>query len=259
MLKHQLLLSENKTDKNIVLLHGFGGNHRVWKHQIPILLKKFNVLTIDLPSHGENNEKLSNMKATIDNVTKEILKILDSLKMKKSIFMGVSLGTIFIKYIEMKYSEYIDSAILVGAVGKLNKLLGVTAKIFSKIGDKLPFKWIYSIFSKIMMPLKSSKTSRKIFCRCALELNAKEFKSWMNIMVESITMNIKFKTQEHLQNFYISGHSDVCFLKEIKREVVSTKAKFLELQQCGHICNIDQKEKFNDIIMNFLEQKYCTT
>lgn len=258
MLKHLFIPSESKSDKNIVLIHGLGGDHRIWKHQIPSLQKKFNVLTIDLPSHAENNKKLSAMTTSIDAVSKEILKVIDYLKLNKCIFIGVSLGTVFIKHIEMYYPKYVESAILVGAIGNVSLFLKASVNIFSKIGDKLPFQFVYRLFSRIIMPLKRSEKSRKIFCKCAEELNATEFKQWMIILAESIKMNLKFKTEERLQNLYISGVFDICFLKGIKKEVAQTRAKLIQLEQCGHVCNIDRREEFNTIVMDYLESKHCT-
>ena len=67
-------------------------------------------------------------------------------------FMGVSLGTIFVKYIEAFYPDYVDFGILVGAVATVNILLRGCVKLFSTIGDKLPFTMVYHIFSWIIMP-----------------------------------------------------------------------------------------------------------
>ena len=256
MLNHKIFPSEKKTDKHIILLHGLGGNHRVWKHQIPLLQKWFNVLTIDLPSHSENNKLLSMMEVTIDAVSKEIIKILNFLKIKSGIFMGVSIGTIFIKHLEMQYPQYVDNAILVGAIGRINWIEKTIIKAFSKIGDKLPFKMVYGLFSKIIMPAKGSKKSRKIFCECAKVLTAKEFKNWMEIFAEAIKMNLQFKKEQHQDNLYISGDKDICFLKGIREEVVETDAQYIEMKKCGHVCNIDQKEVFNDIILNMFRAQY---
>lgn len=249
MLHYELFKCTNgEIGEFIVLLHGFGGNHRVWKNQIPVLQEKYNVLAIDLPSHYEGNKKLSEMKVTLENVTLEILEVLDNFNLKHTTFIGVSLGTIFIKYIEMYYPEYIDRAILVGAVGAVNLLLTNTVNLFAKIGDKLPFKVVYSTFSKVIMPLNSSKDSRKVFCKCAKALNCKEFRAWMKIFKEYFSFNEEFKLLEHKQNLYISGRFDICFLKGIREEVKQTKAKFIELKNSGHVCNIDQRAIFNRIL-----------
>ena len=77
MLHYEAFESSCDTDRYIVLLHGFGGNNRVWKKQIPLLQKKFNVLAITLPSHGDSELKLSKMGSTLDVVVGEITQVLD--------------------------------------------------------------------------------------------------------------------------------------------------------------------------------------
>lgn len=233
------------------MLHGFGGNHRVWKHQIPVLQEKCNVLLIDLPSHNDGNVKLSRMKATLESVTAEIRKVLDEYKIQKATFIGVSLGCVFIKYIEEYYPQYISKALLVGAVCEVHSLLKVCVHLFSKIGDKLPFQLVYKTFSKIMMPAKESRKSREIFCECAKVLNKYEFKAWMNIFKENFAFGKLFCSKQRTNNLYVVGTTDVCFYKGIQEEVSLTGANRVVLKNCGHICNIDQKEKFNQIMINY--------
>lgn len=67
----------------MVLLHGFGGNNRVWKYQIPLLRQKFNVLAITLPSHGDNELKLSRIGSTFEIIVQEIIRVIDSLGIKR--------------------------------------------------------------------------------------------------------------------------------------------------------------------------------
>lgn len=241
------------SDKFIVLLHGFGGNHRVWKHQIELLADRVNILAIDLPSHNVGNKKLSDMTASLDAIVKEILAVLDNYNIKHAVFMGVSLGTVFIKYIEEYYPDYISDAVLVGAVGNVGLMLRLAVRIFSGIGDKLPFEKVYKIFSKIVMPWKVSSKSREIFCECAKDLNPKEFKQYMFIFKEHFKFNKNiFIKKEHTENYYISGRGDLCFLKGILEEARKTNAKLRTIKNCGHIANIDQRDIFNTILLKRL-------
>lgn len=251
VLHHEIFPCEHETSRFAVLLHGFGGNHRIWKHQIPVLQKNCNVLAIDLPSHNTANIKLTQITASIQAVTKEILKVLDSYNITKAMFIGVSLGTIFIRYIEEFYPRYADKALLVGAVCNVGLFLRLVVYLFSKIGDKLPFKLVYNVFSKVLMPSKNSKKSRKVFCECAKVLNRHEFKAWMHIFKENFKFNKRFAKNSHKNNLYVVGVSDFCFIKGIKQEASLTGATLELLKDCGHVANIDQKEKFNKILENF--------
>ena len=110
MLHNTFLPAENGNTETIVLLHGFGGDSRIWKYQMPLLAKNFNVLAIDLPSHSEGNLRLSQLDITLDAISREILAVCDEYSVDHAIFMGVSMGTIFVKYIEAFYPEYVELA-----------------------------------------------------------------------------------------------------------------------------------------------------
>lgn len=261
LLSHKIFRCTDEEKANngnfVVLIHGFGGNHMVWKHQFDILRSKVNILAIDLPSHNKGNKKLSDMQISLESVTKEILNVLDEYNIKQAMFMGVSLGTVFIKYIEEYYPEYVSSAILVGAIGSVGLALRLIVRIFSRIGDKIPFKPVYRLFSKAIMPWKVSAKSREIFCECAKDLNPKEFKSYMFIFREHFKFNKNiFLKKEHKENFYVSGRGDLCFIRGVLKDIRKTKARLRTIRNCGHIANIDQKDKFNELLVRKLDAAY---
>lgn len=255
MLHHILYPCNNAEVMNFtVLLHGFGGNHRVWKKQIPELQKVSNVLAVNLPSHYDGNVKLTQLHDTgIAVIVQEILQVLERYHIRDAVFMGVSLGTVFVKYIEMYYPKYVRNGILVGAIGDVGTFLKGAVNIFSRIGDKLPFTLVYRIFSKILMPMRVSKKSRKLFCECARALNKYEFKAYMNIFKEHFSLVKQFAKKKHKNNFYILGEWDKCFLKGAVTEAKETGAKLRLLRHSGHVCNIDSVEEFNRIMLEYLK------
>lgn len=193
------------------------------------------------------------MGSTLDVVVGEITQVLDERGIQRAVFMGVSLGTIFIKYMEMRCGSYIDKAILVGALGTVGKPLRRAVNVFAKIGDKLPFPVVYRIMAKLFMPWKVSKTSSKVFCKCAKALNSQEFKAYMNIFIEHFSLCDEFVSRLHEENVYISGRGDLCFINGIVEEADLTDAELIIIEHCGHVCNIDQSRQFNDIISELLD------
>jgi len=253
MLHHEFIHAEDGNQETIVMLHGFGGNSRIWKYQVPLLSTHYNVLMIDLPSHHEDNKKLSQIKeATLDAVTQEILAVCDHYHIRHATFMGVSLGTIFVKYIEAYYPDYVNFGILVGSVATVNCMLRFCAKAFSKIGDKLPFRFIYYVFSWVLMPGDRNKESRSVFRKCAVALNRTEFKLYMCVLNQAFAFSQQFQKHSHPENVYISGDEDHCFLKETQHEAKHSSAQMITIPHCGHVCNIVEKHKFNALMMDIL-------
>lgn len=70
-----------------------------------ILKKEFNVLILDLRGHGNSKPTLKdtfNPKYTFDSITNDIVEVIEHLKIQKSHFIGISLGTILIRNLAEK-------------------------------------------------------------------------------------------------------------------------------------------------------------
>lgn len=74
----------------IVLLHGFLENSSMWKDFIPTLSKKNRVITIDLLGHGKS-ECLGYVH-TMELMAEAVEAVLKSLKIKRAIIIGHSMG-----------------------------------------------------------------------------------------------------------------------------------------------------------------------
>ena len=77
----------------LVFVHGAGGSIKTWKFQIDDLAKDFRLLLIDLRDHGfSKNIQPSYDSYDFDIVGKDIIKVLDVLKITKAHFLSLSIG-----------------------------------------------------------------------------------------------------------------------------------------------------------------------
>ncbi|WP_274307059.1 alpha/beta fold hydrolase [Solibacillus daqui] len=100
----------------VVLVHGAGGSSTIWYKQIRAYRKHFNVLVVDLRGHGACKIENSPTKYTLDLVSQDILKVLDSLDIEKAHFVGISLGTMLIRHLAESNPERFHTMVLAGAV-----------------------------------------------------------------------------------------------------------------------------------------------
>ena len=99
----------------VVFIHGAGGSSSIWFQQIKAFRANFNLLLVDLRGHGKSKgffEQYYNNEYTFENVSLDVLKVLDHLRIEKAHFVGVSLGTIIIRQIAEIAPERIHSGIL---------------------------------------------------------------------------------------------------------------------------------------------------
>ncbi len=241
----------------VTFVHGAGGSSSIWFKQIRDFKKYFNVLLLDLRGHGKSNYKITNAfkkKYTFSSIANDIVAILKIEKIKKSHFVGVSLGTILIRHIAEDYPNMVKSMIMGGAIMKLNLRSRFLIKLSSFFKSIVPYIWIYKIFAIIIMPYKNHKESRLLFIKEAKRLYQKEFLRWFKLTSEINPLLKLFRQVElSIPTLYVMGAEDYMFLESIKVLTKEHKSsKLLVVPNCGHVVNVEKPKFFNNHTISFL-------
>ena len=243
----------------VVFIHGAGGSSSIWFKQIRAYQEHFNVLLVDLRGHGKSKE-MSTMKAyykekyTFKTVSRDVLEVLRNKNIEKAHFVGVSLGTIIIRSIAEMKPKIVKSAVMCGAITRLDvrsRVLVWLGHTFKKI---VPFMWLYKLFAWVIMPKKNHQESRSMFISDAKNLAKKEFLKWFRLTYDVNPLLRYFKEKE-MQNptLYVMGSEDHMFLPPVKKMVENFKRSELKvIEGCGHVCNIEEPELFNKISIEYL-------
>lgn len=92
----------------LMLLHAGFLEGSMWQQQVAAFGKKYQVITVDLPAHGKT------AKGDSLFLIQDALKVvLDSLKIRKASFAGVSLGAVVVTDFILAYPERVAKAVLV--------------------------------------------------------------------------------------------------------------------------------------------------
>lgn len=241
----------------VTFIHGAGGSSTIWFKQIRDFKKHFNVLLLDLRGHGNSKPGLKDAfhdKYTFDNITLDIIEVLDDAQVAKSHFIGISLGTILIRNIAEKYPERVVSMIMGGAIMKMNFRSQVLMQLGNIFKSVVPYLWLYHFFAFIILPNKNHRESRLLFVNEAKKLYRKEFLRWYKLTSEINPLLRFFRTFDvTIPTFYIMGEEDYLFLPTIKKIVVGQKnATLFVIPSCGHVVNVEQPKVFNDEVIDYL-------
>ena len=175
MLHYFCFKNPNKNVSWLTFIHGAGGNSSIWSQQIRFFKNFYHLLLIDLRGHGKSISHKFDEIYTFENVTEDIIQVLDKEAIKKSHFVGISLGSILIRKIVDSHPERMSKLVLAGAILNLNrrsKILMYLGKITQSI---LPFIWIYSFFAHVVLPYKNHRKSRQFFIREAKNCLTRSF------------------------------------------------------------------------------------
>lgn len=79
-----------KGDTTLVFVHGWSGDGRYWKYQIPYFYKKYRIVTVDLAGHGnsEQNRKVY----TLEAFGQDVKAVVEDVNAKKVILIGHSMS-----------------------------------------------------------------------------------------------------------------------------------------------------------------------
>ncbi|MGA1030373.1 MAG: alpha/beta fold hydrolase [Flavobacteriaceae bacterium] len=239
----------------LTFIHGAGGNSSIWHPQVRFFKRFYNLLLIDLRGHGKSAVHDFDEHYTFENVTEDIIQVLDKEGIQKSHFVGISLGSILIQKLAENHPQRMFKMILAGAILNLNlrsKCLMQLGKLTQSI---LPFIWIYSFFAHVIMPYKNHRKARSLFIQEAKKLSQQEFLRWYKLTNDLLPHLKRFRTKNFkVPILYIMGNQDYMFLPFVKKNVaVNTGAELLVLNKCGHVVNIEKPQEFNEGMLHFLQ------
>lgn len=257
MLNHYIYENKNTT-KWVSFVHGAGGSSSIWFRQIRAFKAEYNVLVLDLRGHGNSKPTIKdafNDKYTFDAITDDIIEVLEHLQIKKSHFIGISLGTILIRNLAEKRPDLVESMVMGGAILKLN----VRSQILMRLGvifkSVVPYMYLYKLFAFIIMPRKNHKESRILFANEAKKLYQKEFIRWFKLTAEINPLLRFFRAKDiEIPTLYVMGEQDHLFLPSIKHVVKShVKSTLHVIKECGHVVNVEKPDDFNSTTLQFLK------
>ncbi len=250
------IFSESKTISHqkpvLVFVHGLGGGYSNWLYQARYLKHQYDLLMIELPSHGKRKFLMSEMEPTFDVVSRMIMDVLDHLGIEKATFAGISLGTLIVKHLVYTYPQRVDKYILVGPIGKFTWLLKFAIRLAMFLLPILPIKTVLTLVCLVVIPYKSLAYGRNLFVACAQRVPSKEFVAWCRVVLSFA------KTQKHYvkvmkdepNGLYIVGEKDHFFRTMLRSDVKRIKNLAI-VKDAGHICSIDQYEAVNALISAF--------
>ena len=251
------LYSHTTSKEWVTFVHGAGGSSSIWFKQVRDFRKHFNVLILDLRGHGNSQIKLKDTfktKYTFDSITLDIVEVIDALKIEKSHFIGISLGTILIRNLAEKKPERVLSMIMGGAILKLNFRSQVLMRLGIMFKSVVPYLWLYSFFAFVIMPNKNHRESRTLFVREAKKLYQKEFIKWFKLTAEINPLLRFFRNVEvKIPTLYVMGAEDYLFLPSVKKMTEThLSASLFVVESCGHVVNVEQPEVFNTAVLSYL-------
>ena len=239
----------DKNKDTIVFLHGSGLSHIVWSLAEQFFSSKnFNVLSIDLPGHGNSDGPCLD---SIEKIADWLEKVFDKLQLKNLILVGHSQGCLEILEYSSRYKERIKKLVFVGGSNKMpvHPDLIELAQNGHSDAVKLMMKWGYEGSKKFIggNPVeKIIQSPRDISEILAVDLKA--CNNYLNGSEAAKAIN--------LPSMLIYGELD----KMVNLEAGKKFSNLIKnstthvIKGCGHMIMIEKSFEMREKILEFLNK-----
>ena len=110
--------SAGKGPRTVILVHGWTCDETTWSEQVPVLAKKYRVLTLDLPGHGKSGSPADG-KLTMDLFAQAIEAVRAEAKADHVVLVGHSMGTPVIVQYARLYPQHTSALVFVDGLVSL--------------------------------------------------------------------------------------------------------------------------------------------
>lgn len=258
------------TGPAVVFLHGAYINADFWEHQITDFAKQYEVINIDLPSHGQS-PPVDIEEYSVTWYSDAVLGLLDELGIKKFSVVGLSLGAMIAQCLGAKVPERVQAIVLVGGSVSmqhtwLEKLVltvlfpkPIAMWLFGQLSTKqfLKLSFMLTWFMRGNQWLGEPYTRQKIRTSIAA-ISRPEIKKIYAAVHTFRKQNIE---KGHFPVLAINGQYDsplIHFHARSQQKRLGSRCTFLKVPNTGHGCNYDRPELFNQMVMDWLKLKGIT-
>jgi pimeloyl-ACP methyl ester carboxylesterase len=241
----------------VVFVHGAGGSSRTWRKQVEAFRPHFNLCLLDLRDHGESNSMAppEDGKYTLELMGRDVIATLEAEGITQAHFVGVSLGSVVVRYVERIQPGLVTGVVLAGGVFRLNWRMKSLLKLGLATSKVLPFKTLYQILSWIVLPRRNHRTSRTIFIRESKKIDPIAYKKWLGI-IRTVGKELESFFTEPIDapTLTVMGSQDHIFLGPAREyaERFPDQSDLEVIIGCGHVCNIEAADRFNVLAIDFL-------
>ncbi|MGD1221781.1 alpha/beta fold hydrolase [Streptomyces krungchingensis] len=100
----------------LVFVHGWTANRHRWDHQMAHFSESRRVIRLDLRGHGESSGA---GVRTIAELAKDVLALLDHLKVERFVLIGHSMGGMISQTIALSHPERVERMVLVNSISRM--------------------------------------------------------------------------------------------------------------------------------------------
>lgn len=249
------LVGEGQT---LLFIHGFAGSSRWWKNQVDFLKQDFQILTIDLPGHGQSGW----MPVTPRDIAMDLAQLIKFLHLNQINVIASSMGGLIAFELHRQLPAEIMRMSFVGSLPKLSKATGYAAGLdvekIRTLSNQFDgnYAGILDIFFRSLFTMherdsEAFKVVKEI--RAADTLPQREALKYFLDIIETYDLRDRIASIICPLQFIRGKEDYICTQEALDWVSEHTyNARFDVMDKCGHLPFLTDVVEYNRLLEDFL-------
>lgn len=236
----------------LLLLHGLGSRSEDWQLQLPAFAGRYRVITADMRGHGRTSKPPG--PYSVPMMAADVFGLLDGLGVESAHVAGLSMGGMIAFQMAVDRPERVRSLVIINSGPEL------VARTFNerlRVGQRLALARLFKpartaqFLGPRLFPKPEQKQLRQLFMAQWAENDPQAYRAAMRALVGWSVLDrigaIRCPT------LVISGDRD--YTPVAAKEGYTARipgARLVVIEDSGHATPIDQAERFNACVLEFL-------
>jgi len=240
----------------IIFIHGFPLNKSMWNIQVEALKENYRVIAYDIRGHGNSDPGIDEF--SIELFVIDLLRLMEKLKIEKSILCGLSLGGYIALNAVLKHPDRFDGLILNDTQciadtpeikeNRCNAIISIKEKGVEQYADEIIKKlFAQETFTKNKNVVDAVKemiisTQKQSLCN-TLHALAERKETCDQLPEINIPVLIMVGEEDKI--------TPIAAAQQMHEKILNSKLEII--QQAGHLSNLENPTAFYTHLVNFLE------
>ncbi len=237
-----------KGAQTVIFVHGWTCDSSSWVRQVPVVARKYQAVTLDLPGHGKSGSPVDG-KFSMDLFAKAVEVVRREVKADKIVLVGHSMGTPVIRQYARLFPQHVEALVLVdGTV-----IDAKTAAGFAGIGDRFKGPDAAKTRVEFIHSMLTPAASPELQARIEKMMTAAPNSTAAGAMAAMADPAIWKEDPVNVPVLGLYAEKSRAGNRELITKIYPT-IEYNEIPGTDHFLMLEKPEEFNRILLEFLNK-----
>jgi 3-oxoadipate enol-lactonase len=243
----RLAVSVAGSGELVLFLHGIRGNRRNWAGQLEFFSQRFKAAAWDARGYGDSDDYDGPLQ--FEYFTGDVMRVAEHFKAAKLHLIGLSMGGRIARNVALRAPERVQSLVLISTNPGFDAMSPESVKRFiTERRNATP---------QTLRRLLGSKPNHAAYQELLDSVSRIHEVSYQKTLEASVAQDRAAPIEQiRVPTLVVAGEEDTVYPPELAREMAQRipGAELLMFERTGHLANLEQPERFNKAVLDFLSR-----